>query len=301
MSILHRADALSVDVEDYFQVEAFASRVPRHSWPGFKSRVADNTYRVLELFARHGHKATFFMLGWVAERNKALVREIQAEGHEVACHGYYHQQVFRLTPEEFRADLRRAKHAIEDAGGVEVVGYRAPTFSICRKSLWALHILVEELFTYDSSIVPVHHDNYGIPGTPRAPHRMLLPGGVNIYEMPISTVRVAGATVPVGGGGYLRLLPMAYTKWALNRLRTREKVPVILYFHPWEIDPEQPRIPAGWRSHLRHYTNLDRMYGRLEEVLSMGQYQGMASLMKELEESTVAQRTSQALGPTVFA
>lgn len=266
-------DVLSVDVEDYYQVEAFAKVVSRDSWPTFSSRVRENTGRVLELFARHNVSATFFVLGCVAERFPALVREIAAAGHEVACHGHDHRRVTTLTREQFRTDLRRASAAIEDACGLKVEGYRAPTFSITGQNLWALEVLAEEGFTYDSSIFPIRHDNYGISDAPRFPHRRFLPNGGSIFEFPMSTVRLGGMNMPVGGGGYLRLLPMQFTNWAVRRIHHQEGQPVIVYFHPWEVDPGQPRLQGPWKSRFRHYTNLGKTLQRLDELLSQNRFE----------------------------
>lgn len=276
-------DALSVDVEDYYQVEAFAPVVPRSSWSSFPSRVKENTGRVLELFARHDVKATFFVLGCVASQCPSLVRAIADAGHEVACHGNDHRRVTTLTRKEFQADLQRAKAAIQDACGVRVEGYRAPTFSITRANLWALEVLVEEGFTYDSSIFPIRHDNYGISDAPRFPHRHHLPGVGSIFEFPMSTVRMGNMNVPIGGGGYLRLLPMFFTKWAIRQVHMQERRPVVIYFHPWEVDPDQPRIKGPLKSRLRHYTNLDKTAPRLHELLSLGSYEPMIDSMYRLE------------------
>jgi polysaccharide deacetylase family protein (PEP-CTERM system associated) len=265
-------NGLSVDVEDYFHVEAFADRITPAMWPQFPRRVAENTRHVLELFARHNARATFFVLGWVAEQEPALVREILAAGQEVACHSYLHQCVFRLTPAEFREDTRRAVRLLEDAGGEKVAGYRAPTFSIIRESLWALEILAEEGFLYDSSVFPVRHDVYGMPDAPRFPYRWDCGGGRTIVEIPPQTVRFLGRNLPVGGGGYLRILPMWYTRWALRRIQRREGRPVVVYLHPWELDPGQPRLAGRRRSRLRHYIHLDRMEGRLAELLAGGRF-----------------------------
>ena len=288
-------DALSVDVEDYYQVEAFASKVPYSNWPEFQPRVRENTHRVLELFARHGVKGTFFVLGWVAERNGSLIREIAEAGHEVASHGYDHRRVTFLSRGEFRTDIRRARAVIENACGVRVNGYRAPTFSITRQNLWALEVLAEEGFLYDSSIFPIRHDHYGIPDAPRFPHRRDLRGGGSIFEFPMSTVRIGGINLPVTGGGYLRLLPMAYTRWAMRRIHKREKQSVILYFHPWEIDPKQPRLQGGWKSRLRHYTNLDKTASRLAELFSMSRFEPMVDVMARLESQHSAVTPAQSI------
>jgi polysaccharide deacetylase family protein (PEP-CTERM system associated) len=260
-------DLLSVDVEDYYHVEAFADCIPSTSWPGFPVRVAANTDRVLRLLDEYRCRATFFILGWVAERHPKLVREISDNGHEVACHSYSHRRVTSLTPTEFRADLRRARAVIEDAAGVKVVGYRAPTFSITRQTLWALEILSEEGFLYDSSIFPIRHDLYGFPGSPQSPYLVEFGSKATLFEIPMSTFRLGGINWPTGGGGYLRHLPMQYTRWAIRRIR-KEQRPLVMYFHPWELDPDQPTIPGKWTSRLRHYRGLGKMESRLREVLS---------------------------------
>lgn len=270
-------DGLTVDVEDYYHVEAFASTISRSRWSEFAPRVRENTLRVLDLFDEYGCRATFFVLGWVAERQSALIREISARGHEVACHSYAHRRVFTLTPAEFRSDLRRARLAIEDAAGVPVFGYRAPTFSIRRDSFWALDILAEEGFKYDSSIFPINHDLYGFSEAPRFAHVCKLASGREIIEIPMSTVRIGKLNLPVGGGGYLRLLPMYYTRWALGRLHSKEHQPAIVYLHPWEIDVTQPRLRGSWKSRIRHYTGLHRMESRLRELLRSGRYEPLIS------------------------
>ena len=272
---------LSVDVEDYYHVEAFADRIRPETWAQFPSRVADNTRRVLELFDRFGAKATFFVLGWVAEREPRLVREILDAGHEVGCHSYLHRCVWRLGPEQFREDTRRARSAIEDAGQQKVLGYRAPTFSIVQKSLWAIEVLAEEGFLYDSSVFPIRHDLYGMPGAPRFPFQWRCPGGQTLFEIPPLTVRVLGRNLPFGGGGYLRILPMWYTRWAVSRVRQHDRRPLILYLHPWELDPEQPRISGRPRSMLRHYFNLKEMQQRLSELLSHGRFIALANLLDD--------------------
>lgn len=264
---LSRAYGLSVDVEDYYHVEAFADRITPEMWPNFPRRVAENTRRVLELFDRAGARATFLVLGWVAEREPQLVREIAAAGHELGCHSYLHQPVWRLTPDQFREDTRRAVSAIQDATGHKVIGYRAPTFSIVRKSLWALELLAEEGFVYDSSVFPIHHDLYGMPEAPRFTFRWQCGGGRSIFEIPMTTVRLWGWNLPAAGGGYLRILPMAYTRWALDRNRKRHGEPSVVYFHPWEIDPGQPRLSGKRKSVFRHYFNLNKMEERIGGLL----------------------------------
>ncbi len=258
---------LSVDVEDYYHVEAFTDIVDRSKWETYPSRVEANTRRLFNLFDEVDAKATFFFLGWVAERFPDLVREAVARGHEPACHSYWHRLIYSLTPDEFREDTRRAKDVIEQAGGAAVKGYRAPSYSVTGKSLWALDVLAECGFTYDSSIFPVRHDTYGIPDAPRAPFRIETRSGA-LVEYPLTTFRFAfGPNLPVAGGGYLRLLPLWYT--TIGRRMTRsEGLPLILYIHPWEIDPEQPRLPGRAKSMLRHYTNLGKTHSRLKTLLS---------------------------------
>jgi polysaccharide deacetylase family protein (PEP-CTERM system associated) len=278
-------DALSVDVEDYFHVEAFAEQVRPENWPSFASRVHANCERIIDLFAKYDWRATFFVLGWVAERDPTLVRKIAEAGHELACHSYAHRRVFSLRPEEFRDDLRRARGVIQDAAGVPVVGYRAPTFSILRRNLWALQILSEEGFLYDSSIFPIRHDLYGYPEFPRFLQRIELASALEIFEVPMSTIHFAGLNWPLGGGGYLRLLPMVYTSWAIKRVHKQDRQPFILYLHPWELDPGQPRMNGRWKSKLRHYTGLAGMEGRLESLLKGGRFEPMRDLVNRLGNS----------------
>ena len=263
---------LSVDVEDYYHVEAFADRITPEMLAQFRSRVVENTRRVLNLLGRLGVRATFFVLGKVAEQEPKLVREIVDAGHEVGCHSHLHRGLWRLSPEEFRSDTRRGRRAIEDAGGQRVVGYRAPTFSVVQKSLWAIEVLAEEGFLYDSSVFPIRHDLYGMPAAPRFPFRWVCRDGRSLFEIPPLTVRLLGRNLPVAGGGYLRILPMWYTRWALRRIQERDHQPAVVYFHPWELDPQQPRLPGGWKSRLRHYTNLSRMERRIHEVVSRGRF-----------------------------
>lgn len=273
-------NALSVDVEDYYHVEAFADRIRPETWSQYPSRVVNNTRRVLDLFQELGVRATFFVLGYVAEREPALVREILAGGHEVGCHSHWHRRVVTLTPKEFREDLRLARAAIEDAGGEKVFGFRAPTFSIVEKSMWAIEILAQEEFLYDSSVFPIRHDLYGIPSAPRFPFRWLTRDGEPLFEIPPLTVRVWGRNLPAGGGGYLRILPMWYTRWALRRVRQREGRPAVIYFHPWELDPDQPRLPASLKSKLRHYSNLGSMERHLRELLKDGSFVSLKTFLE---------------------
>lgn len=271
-------NVMTIDVEDYFQVSAFDRVVPRSAWDGMESRVVANTERLLEIFAEHRVTATFFVLAWVAERQAALVRQIASSGHEIASHGYGHRLVYELSPEEFRQDVRRARQLLEDAAGVPVVGYRAPSYSITRRSLWALDVLIEEGHTFDSSIFPIHHDRYGIPGTPRHPYVLRRPAG-SLVEVPPSTVRVGTMTLPVAGGGYFRLLPYGWTRWGITRLNVQEQRPAVFFLHPWEIDAEQPRLAATGLSRFRHYRNLDATEPRLRRLLSDFRFGPMRTLL----------------------
>jgi polysaccharide deacetylase family protein (PEP-CTERM system associated) len=262
---------ISVDVEDYFHVEAFAASIDRQTWGDYECRVERNTERILNLLDDCRVTGTFFILGWVAERYPALVRKIAERGHEPACHSYWHRLVYKLTPDEFREDTSLAKNAIEQAAGIEVQGYRAPSFSITGRSLWALDILAELGFRYDSSVFPVRHDVYGVPGAPRGPFRVETPFGP-IVEFPLATFRFSvGPNLPVAGGGYLRMLPSWYTKAGIERA-WREGLPVVSYVHPWELDPEQPRLKGGLKSRLRHYTNLNVAETRLRMLLALDRF-----------------------------
>jgi polysaccharide deacetylase family protein (PEP-CTERM system associated) len=258
-------NAMSVDVEDYFQVSAFDAVVSRGSWDRFESRVERNTDRLLQVFADSGVKATFFVLGWIAERHRDLVARIAGAGHEVASHGFGHRLIYDQAREDFREDVRRAKQVLEDAAGREVEGYRAPSFSVTRESLWALDVLLDEGYRYDASIFPVHHDRYGIPDAPREIHRLERAGGP-LVEVPPSTVHLLGTNLPVAGGGYFRLLPFWWTRWGIARVNRVERRPVIFYLHPWEVDPQQPRLQASALSRFRHYRNLHKTEPRLRAL-----------------------------------
>ena len=260
-------NALTIDVEDYFHVAALAPSISRDSWPERETRVVGNTQKLLAILDEFGVKATFFVLGWVAERHQGLVKEIAARGHEIACHGFSHRLVYEQSPKEFRDETIRSKKLLEDAIGREVLGYRAASFSIVDRSLWALDLLVELGFAYDSSVFPVRHDRYGIPNAERAPHRMSTPNGKSIVEWPLSTAQVLGCRLPLAGGGYFRLLPYWISRWGLASINRREGRPFIFYLHPWEIDPEQPRVSASWVSQFRHYTNLAKCEARLRRLL----------------------------------
>jgi polysaccharide deacetylase family protein (PEP-CTERM system associated) len=258
-------NALTVDVEDYFHVGAFQKVIRPEDWGGFESRVVRNTVRLLDLFDRHRVKGTFFVLGWVAQREPELVREVTRRGHEIACHGETHELVFKQSPAVFLSETQTAKRRLEDTTGLPVLGYRAASYSVTRDSIWALQILEDLGFMYDSSVFPIHHDVYGIPGSPRYRHAV---ASGKLQELPLTTVEVAGTRLPCAGGGYFRLLPYAYTRWALRRVNRRDLMSAIFYLHPWEVDPEQPRVAgASLRSRFRHYFNLKACEARLSRLL----------------------------------
>jgi polysaccharide deacetylase family protein (PEP-CTERM system associated) len=257
-------NALTVDVEDYFQVSAMAPYIARSAWDTIECRVENNVARLLARFEASGARATFFTLGWIAERHPAMVRRIVAAGHELASHGYGHQRATDLSRAEFEDDITRAKRILEDVGGVAVRGYRAPSFSIDKRNLWAFDSLRDAGYAYSSSVYPVHHDHYGMPDAPRFPYQSVQ----GLVEIPISTVRAGSRNIPIGGGGYFRLLPYAASRWAIARFNREERRPAIFYMHPWEIDPEQPRVAGvDAKSRFRHYVSLHRTEGRLERLL----------------------------------
>ncbi len=288
-------NAMSVDVEDYFHVSAFDGIVPRSNWPQMESRVCANTQRLLDIFDEFGVRSTFFVLGWVADQHPQLVRDIAGRGHEIASHGYSHRLVYDQTPAAFRQDVRRAKHLLEDVTGASVGGYRAPSFSVTARSLWALDVLTEEGHWYDASIFPVRHDRYGLPGSPRHPYCVQRDGG-SIIEIPASTVRVGPMSIPIAGGGYFRILPYAWTRWGIARLNRLEQQAAVFYVHPWEIDPDQPRLAAGWLSRFRHYRNLHKTESRLRVLLTDFKFGTLASLLRSgAEVSTTRQLVPAAL------
>jgi polysaccharide deacetylase family protein (PEP-CTERM system associated) len=271
-------NAMTVDVEDYFHVSAFDGVVSRAEWGGYESRVTRNTERMLELFEDAGVRATFFVLGWVADRDPSLVRRIAEAGHEIASHGYHHQLLYLLTPDQFREDVRAAKATLESATGRRVYGFRAPSYSIIQSSLWALDVLIDEGHVYDASIFPIHHDRYGIPDSPRHPHVLHRVGG-SLLEVPASTVRVGSVNLPIAGGGYFRLLPYAWTKWGIERVNRLERQPVVFYTHPWELDPDQPRMAVGPATRVRHYRGLARTARRLGRLLHDFQFDSVMSVL----------------------
>jgi len=261
-------------------VSAFADRIDPGDWGRFQSRIHIGTTRILDLLDEYGVKATFFVLGWVAERHPGLVREIHARGHEIGCHSYKHRLIYDMSPEEFRLDTQRARKILEDCLGEKIEGYRAPSYSITPRSIWALEILADEGFLYDSSIFPVRHDRYGYPGYSRNVTTQSL-GERRIVEVPLSTFSFLGASIPFGGGGYLRLYPSSVTEWAIRYLNDREAMPVVLYVHPWELDPEQPRLNGKALSLFRHYVNLRDTREKLSRLLDISAFHGMGIYVKK--------------------
>ena len=259
-------NGLSVDVEDWFQVGAFENVIQRSQWESLADRVDRNCNEVLDLFAEADVQATFFTLGWVAQRHGPLMRRIVAAGHELASHGWDHQRVFRMDKASFAADLERSKKVLEDAGGVRITGYRAPSFSIDRRTPWAYMALVEQGFEYSSSVAPISHDHYGWREAPRFAFRPL--PWADLVEIPVTTAELGGRRMAAGGGGFFRVLPYGFSRWAIRQVNSRDRRPAVFYFHPWEIDPHQPRVPnAPLKSRLRHYANLDGMAAKLRKLV----------------------------------
>ena len=260
-------------------VSAFSSVVRFKEWPTYTSRVDRNVERILDILDEHMVQATFFVLGWIGETNPDVVRRIVRRGHEIACHGYRHRLVYDMSKVAFRDDTRKAKLILEDLAGVPVIGYRAPSFSITKRSLWALDVLVEEGFKYDSSIYPVRHDRYGYPGFSRFPVTLETENG-KMLEIPPASVRFIGINVPFAGGGYFRLFPMWFTDWGINMVNGREGGAVVVYLHPWELDPEQPRLPCGRLTRFRHYRNLNKTEGRLRNLLRRHRFSSFRSVFE---------------------
>jgi len=259
-------NGLSVDVEDWFQVGAFEGVIDRAAWDALPDRVVRNVDEILALFAACEVKATFFTLGWVAQRHGPLMRRIVEAGHELASHGWDHARVFTLGREAFAADVERARKVLEDASGVAITGYRAPSFSIDQRTPWAYDVLAEQGYAYSSSVAPIVHDHYGWREAPRFAFRPL--DGSDLVEIPVTTAEFAGRRLAAGGGGFFRVLPYAFSRWAIRQVNGTDRRPAVFYFHPWEIDPAQPRVPgAPLRSRLRHYTNLSAMAGKLEQLI----------------------------------
>ena len=284
-------NAMTVDVEEHFQVSNFDGIVERDAWASMPSRVEANTGRLLDLFDETGVRATFFILGWVCEQRPQLVRQIADRGHEIASHGYSHRLVYRQDPAEFLEETTRSRRMLQDASGQSVDGYRAASFSITKDSPWALDVLAEVGFTYDSSLFPVRHHRYGVPGGARGIHVIRAPGGKTLIEVPPSTLAFGKFVVPVAGGGYLRLYPTAITRWAIRHLNESEGCPAVVYVHPWEVDPEQPRFKTSWTTRIRHYHGLAATAGKLSSLMAHHRF-------ATVSEVIAAERTRQ---PTPFA
>jgi polysaccharide deacetylase family protein (PEP-CTERM system associated) len=294
-------NALTIDVEDYFQVAALAPSVPLSSWSSREYRAERNTDRVLEIFDRHDVKGTFFVLGWIAERSPRLVQRIADAGHEIGSHGYLHQCVYSQTEAEFRNETSRSKALLEDLVGCHVVGYRAASFSIVRRSMWALDVLLDLGFKYDSSVFPIRHDLYGIPDASPSPGAIATPSGRRMLEFPMSTARWFGSRVPVSGGGYFRLLPYWLTRAGLRQVNAEGR-PFAFYLHPWEIDPGQPRIDASPVARFRHYTNLDICERRLERLLEEFRFGRMIDVLRRVGFATdLISGTADSMAPDFAA
>ena len=276
-------NALSVDVEDWFHVGAFERVIKHDDWAGLECRVERNTDILLDMFDASGIKATFFTLGWVAERYPALMRRIADAGHELGNHGSNHDRVFTLTPQQFAEDIDRARKTIEDMSGTKVTGYRAPSFSIDKRTPWAHQVLAEQGYVYSSSVAPIQSDHYGWPEAPRFAFKPV--AGADLIEIPVTTAVFAGKRLAAGGGGYFRLLPYAFSRWAMRQVNDDDKRPAIIYFHPWEIDPGQPRVAnAPIKSKLRHYTNLGAMQGKLQRLISDFEWDRLDAIVAEEQE-----------------
>jgi len=273
---------MSVDVEDYYQVSAFANSVNTNEWTQHESRVVDNTHRLLDLFAEKNIKATFFVLGWVADKEPQLVKDIHNQGHEVASHGYSHQLIYNQSQEVFKDETIRSKRLLEDLIGEQILGYRAASYSITKRNLWALDILQEAGFAYDSSIFPIRHDRYGIADAETIPHKLTTPNGSELVEFPLTTRRLGKLNIPVAGGGYFRLYPYFLTRQFLKAVNKKQNEQFVFYLHPWEVDPEQPRINASWFSRFRHYNNLDKCEARLNNLIDDFDFTTMKNVLSEL-------------------
>ena len=270
---------LTIDVEDYFHVLGLSSVIRKEEWDSYPQRVMENTLRLLHILKSYNIKATFFVLGWVAERYPELVEEILRHGHEVASHGYSHDPIYRQTGEEFHVELKRSKEILEGISGEKVIGYRASNFSITEQTLWALDILVEEGFEYDSSIYPIKYDRYGLPNARRFPHVICRGSRYKIWEFPPSTFRILGRNLPIAGGGYFRLYPYWVTARFIKQVN-RRGYPALVYIHPWELDPDQPRFKPELKNRFRHYVNLDKAEGNLRRLLREFRFTSISSLLK---------------------
>jgi polysaccharide deacetylase family protein (PEP-CTERM system associated) len=273
--------AFSVDVEDYFQVESLRQFCPRAKWESFEDRTVRNTEKVLEVLASNGASGTFFILGWTASRHPDLVKRITEAGHEIASHGFDHELVYNQSPEDFRQDINRARHLLQDLSGQEVLGYRAPSYTIVARTQWALKILAEEGYRYDSSIFPIPRRRYGMPQANRWPHQISLSDNCNIVEFPLPTIKFGPVNIPATGGAYLRLMPLNLQLWSLSRMN-RNHLPFVLNFHPWELDPEQPRFPVDIRTRWTHYHNLAKAENRLSRLLAITRFQTQKKVLELL-------------------
>lgn len=272
-------NALTIDVEDYFHVSNFASIIPHKNWKNYKLRVAENTKKILAILDEYNTKATFFVLGWIAERIPEVIHEIFEKGHEIASHGYTHQVLYELSPYWFRIDAARSKHILEEITGCPVNGYRAPSFSITNKTLWALKILLEEGYKYDSSIFPIqNHDRYGMPDANPFLHMIKLGEKDTLVEFPLSTTKLLGRRFPIAGGGYLRLFPYAFMKWGIRSINN-QGFPAIVYLHPWELDTQQPRVMVDWATRFRHYGNISKTEGKLRRLLKDFKFSTIQSVL----------------------
>ena len=273
---------MSIDVEDYFHVSAMSKSIDRQQWDDMPSRVERNTSRLLDLFDEFETRATFFVLGWVAQRFPGLVREIRQRGHEVASHGMSHKLIYKQSRAEFEQETRTAKHLLEDITGAPVIGYRAASFSIIEDSLWALDVLEELGFSYDSSVFPVRRDLYGIPSAPRWPYRRETPAGRQIVEFPPTSFEALGMRIPASGGGFFRIYPYQVTRSIMRHTNRRLQHPCMFYLHPWEVDPDQPRIRASLKSRIRHYTNLSRVENRMRRLLNDFHFASVSDVLRDL-------------------
>lgn len=285
-------NAVTIDLEDYYQVSAFSAEAAVEQWDTFASRIEQNTEKLLSIFDEKGKRATFFTLGWVARRYPKLVREIADRRHEIGCHSNVHRSVFTMGPAEFREDTLQAKQLLEDVAGTPVCGYRAPSFSIKRNSLWAYEVLAELGFSYDSSVFPIKHPNYGWPRAPRSPFAIRTASGT-IVEFPMPALELGGARAPIGGGAYLRLLPYWYTRWGIQYLNNREERPACVYLHPWELDSEQPRMRGSLSARLRHYFGLQGTESKFRRVLGDFETLPLSTLIEELRSLQPSHRGKQ--------
>jgi polysaccharide deacetylase family protein (PEP-CTERM system associated) len=268
---------MTFDVEDYYHVEAFQSVIQRQDWDSYERRVYNSTLKILEILSRYGITATFFILGWVAEHTPGVVKEIQAAGHEIGSHGYAHQIIYHQTPDEFAADVRRSLEIIEGITGEKVLGFRAPSFSVTKHSLWAIEILQSFGLTYDSSVFPIIHDLYGIPDAPRHPYQI----AEGFWEFPMTTIRILGANLPVGGGAYFRIFPYWWTRWGIRQANS-DGDPAVVYLHPWELDPGHPKIKTSRINHFRHYANLEKTEDRLVALCRDFRFTSLLGLLDQV-------------------